>query len=647
MPGGIYRAEKAKGRGTALAPLRGVGLEQPDIKVVAKREDPYVHTFKDDDTNNIYKQLSNLASAGGKAAGVAAAVAEEQGALNWEKTVAETDADPVGEALSTPRKDSPKTLLGRVFTSAYHAGFDRIDGDYLGGQAAGEYAAAAERLKNGTHEQLVAEFGKIREKYLGGMVSDEQKTAFLPKAAHAEENLLKHNLLQGVEKAHNTILEKAKTSVRTSVMAGLGAVLGQVTWYNKDTGETKVLTLPDLEHPDALAAFLEAAPELQDGIDEVMKKSFDDAHVTNQGALDKRETTGLVLGVARSIAENTNSPEFLNFVNIPNADGIAIVDYNDTSGPVMGTMDRAREQAFDGRWKNQQRSKMLRTQRITEDFHKGQTEWMINIANINKITNDTERQAAINKAENDIDIMVRKTDGIIGKEEYLPMRGMLKEMTEQDYHPKTTKETVILDLQERIGSGELTAKYVYSQRNKLDYTKFMHYMQRGSEVEHGKMTRNASEKAKVFGPAQRLHQWLGQNAAQLYDPKDVWGTGSIHSDGPEYLNRARNWMYIEGAGREERLGRALNHEESEQLIQDTLIAVPPKQEPSEKDMEATIQDMVKRGLIPAGLDSRAKYKAWYDENVDKFTPMQQFALGRRASLALKAYKDKEETAKPK
>ena len=68
MAGGIYRGDKQAGRDLALAPLRGTGVAQPDIKVVANPNDPYVHTFKDNDTNNIFKQLSGLAKATADAA---------------------------------------------------------------------------------------------------------------------------------------------------------------------------------------------------------------------------------------------------------------------------------------------------------------------------------------------------------------------------------------------------------------------------------------------------------------------------------------------------------------------------------------------------------------------------------------------------
>jgi hypothetical protein len=606
--------------------------------------DPYVHTFKDTDTNNIFTQLSNLASAGGKVAVVAAVAAEEQGARNWRQAVTETDSSPVGPALDPAPRD-PQTLLGRVFTSAYQAGFDRIDGQFLGGQAAQDYAVAAEQLKDAPHDQLKAKFGEIRTKYMGSMISNEQRDAFLPRAAHAEEKLLGNHLVYGVEQAHIGLLEKAKSSVRTSMMAGLGSVLGQLDWTNKETGVTKTLELPDLEHPDALQVFLDNKEQLQGDIDKVMQSAFDESHAYNQGALSRPETTGLVLSVAKSIAENTNAEEVLNFAYTPNAQGQAIVDYNDASGPVSGPIDRARQQAFDGRYKNMRIERALRHERITETFHRGQTDWMINISNIHKISNDTERKAALNKAESDLDVMIRKTDGIIGKEEYIPMRGMLKEMTEQNYHPKTTDEKHILDLQERIGAGTLTVKYVYSKRADLDYNKFMHYMQRGSEVEHGQATKNASEKAKVFGPAQRLHQWIGQNAAQMYDPKDVWGTGSIYDDGPDALNSVRNWIYVEGAGREEKLGRSLNYEESEQLIQDALLAKPPKKEPSMKDINDTIADMVKKKLIPEGVITQA----WYTNNIMSFTPMQRFALNRVRSIHYKAYLEPatDNTTKPK
>ena len=451
MPGGIYKSDTMRGRGSALAPLRGPGLDAPDVKVVARPFDPYVHTFKDSDTNNIFTQLSGLAETSGKTAAVAAKVAQEQGARNWREAVTETDSSPVGEALD-PNPRDPQTLLGRVFTSAYQSGFDRIDGQHLGGSAAAEFAAAAERLKDAPHDQLKAEFASIRTKYMGSMISDEQRDAFLPRAAHAEEKLLENHLVYGVEQAHSGLLEKAKTSTRQSMTAGLGAILGQYTWTNKDTGKTQPLTLPDLANPDALQVFLDNRGAMQEQIDTVMRSAFDEAHAINDGALNKKETTGLVLGVAKSLTDNTNAPELLNFAYKPDATGAAIIDYNDTAGPVSGPIDRARQQAFDGRWKDQRQERQLRIERTWETFHEEQTNWIRNLDKINTIKDDTERKAAINKAENDIDVMFAKGKGILGREDFVVMRNMLKDTMERGFHPKTTADSVILDMQDTYRS---------------------------------------------------------------------------------------------------------------------------------------------------------------------------------------------------
>ena len=523
MAGGIYRGEKQKGRDQALAPLRDSGVGQPDLRVVAKPVDPYVQTFKDTDTNNVFNGLAALTGASVKVAQVGRQEAFKEGMRGWTPSNRDTDNMPVGDLLDDGARDKPTSLLSKVFTSDYQRGYDTIDGEYQAKTAYNkevhEYASAN---KMATNEQLKAGLAEIRQKHVGSMVSEEQLDAWLPTAAAIEERAMTTHLVEGVKMQHAESTVKARTVMHDRVWSPVLEMLNKVGIRDAD----------HLATADGQALFAEHAEVLGIDIARVQRQTLNDLQVAYGSNFTKAEISEMFSNEMASMAERTLTPAFLDFRKLKGSDGETLSNRNDTKGGKIGDFLDAKEYAVST--KNQTMQNIARQERERKEklaISDASVDLVVRASNLNKSKNYTGDLLAL---EDDLKALTTKGNPKylqgLTLEQYQGLSNAIQAKKTRDRHADVTLTSTKNEFWTKFYNGSLTPEWVFSQQTNTtegDYDNF------SSIASHATKARSESndEHNRAWATLTQVNNKAWSQLPKQIDPVDPSGAGKVDPDG--------------------------------------------------------------------------------------------------------------------
>ena len=543
MAGGIYRGDKQAGRDLALAPLRGTGVAQPDIKVVANPNDPYVHTFKDNDTNNIFKQLSGLAKATADAAAPVAQEANAQG----ERTALAAPPKPQIDANGDPILDASGKIKieatgweGKLFNGAYMAGYEKVDGAFKSTQYHQEITTWMADHKNDPAPQFQEGLNAIRQKYMGGMVSDDQLDGFLPRAAAAEQDVLKQHNDHQIKVTRDELAAKTSVVMQTQVNDIFIPALAKIS-FTDSNGLVRPMVPADLQTLVGIKAFQANRAAFQANVDGPLK----DLHTRMLSELapnyTKAEVSGMYVDQLVSLAGQTTSPELLDALSLPDSTGRSIKNYNDARGnPLMGQVDGAYQTIENKRFSITQQLAHLEREAAVDRLHASTSAWTNEVSKLYKLPPEEHARKLI-EMEDSIDEIVTKGAPYVTKADVSDLYAILDSKKKRGMHPAQTGTQDAADFYMDVSRNRASVAKVLRNWQKYSEQDYDKYLAKASEQEHMRVTKDAEKKDLYFTPMKMTE--LGYHAFEgNLNPKDSLGTG-VYDDQGQFKVRDAQKMY--------------------------------------------------------------------------------------------------------
>lgn len=540
MPGGIYRAEKQAGRDLALAPLRGTGVAQPDIKVVANPNDPYVHTFKDNDTNNIFRQLSGLAKATADAATPVAQEANAQG----ERTALAAPPKPQIDANGDPILDASGKIKveatgweGKIFNGAYMAGYEKVDGAFKSTQYHQELTANFDAHKNDPAPQFQEWLNGTRQKYMGGMISDDQLDGFLPRAAAAEQDIMSKHNDQQIKVTRDELAAKTSTVMQTQVNDIFVPALAQIT-FTDSNGVTRPMVPQDLQTLAGIKAFQANRAAFQANVDEPLKALHTRMLSELSPNYTKAEVSGMFVDQLVSLAGKTTSPELLDALSLPDTTGRSIKNYNDAKGnPLMGQVDGAYQTIENKRFSITQQLAHLEREAAVDRLHASTAAWTNEVSKLYKLPPEEHARKLV-EMEDAIDEIVTKGSPYVTKADVSDLYAILDSKKKRGMHPAQTGTQDAANFYMDVSLNKASVAKVLRNWQKYSEQDYDKYLAKAAEQEHMRTTKDSEKKDLYFTPMKMTELAYHEFEGRL-NPKDSLGTGVYDDQGQFKVRDAR------------------------------------------------------------------------------------------------------------
>jgi hypothetical protein len=590
MPGGINKI-KVGSRPTTDAPLTGAHLAQPDLNVVARPTDPYIQTFKDADTNNIFGQLQGLVTSSAPLAAAGAQEAQAQGAREWNPSVPTGPTSDFGgegpvvaDQQTTTTRDKPQGLLGRVFTQAYQAGYDKIDGEHKASLYYNEAYQYAQDNKLKPVEEVRRGLDALRQKYTGSMVSNVQLDAWLPKAAAVEEKLIHDHVIEGVKLQHDEATANLNGVLRDRAVSNILMPTFATVGIN---------SLEELKTDAGIAKLQDNIATIGPALRTQLRSFLTSAQTEYAGTHSKAEISDMVSNLMIGLAKDTVTPELLDFAKEPESSApgaVTLRDRNDPAGNNLGArIDNADKQI------EQQRHTMMVQRR--EEKHRLQMEnnqkemvlFAITAGNLYKLP-PREFPAALAQMEQmKNDILLTHPGMTVAQ--YVEMGQIYNSVAKRTTHPVQTDARAEFDFWTKFGHGEMTPGYVaqnahlYSEQDTSNYY---------SLAGHQEQMRSEKDKAKkdAYFSDREMNKLAYDELEKSVNPKDSTGTYFLDPAGATNAIEARDLL----AKKSNQWSRTHNDtapdkDTLEKIVAEVHSKYPPFKAPTPEQWSAAVKSL--------------------------------------------------------
>jgi hypothetical protein len=611
MPGGIYRSEKMRGRAQAETQLVA-----PAVKVVASPTDPFIRTFKDDPTNNIFAQLSGLVKSTGKAAVIGAQEASSQGEREWNPAAPDIEG-PNGELIpgTESTREAPKGLMGKIFTPAYKTGYDRIDGEHKASLYYNEAYQYAQDNKLQTKQELEAGLGAIRQKYMGSMVSDVQMDAWLPKAAAVEEKLIHDHVVEGVKLQHNEATVALNGVLRDRAVSNI---------LMPELATIGITSLEQLKTDEGIDLLQDNIATIGPALRSKLRTFLTSAQIEFGGTHSKAEISEMVTNLMIGIAGETLTPELLDFAKEGESDAPGaptLRDRNDPQGNNLGSrIDHADKQIEQSRHTMvvQRREEKRRVQ--AEAVQKASVDYALSAGKLWNLPVG-EYPAALEAMERQKEALAAMPG--ITVSQYVEAGQILNSIAKRGSHPAATPPEVEEAFWTKFSHGDMTVGYVaqhWREYSEQDMSTF--YSLAGHQASQ-RMEKDRAKRDEYFSDRE-MNKLAYDEIEKEVNPTDPAGLGKLDDNGATNAIEARNMLATLSNQWSKKNGNKAPDEEALDKIRATVrTKYPPFKAPSASEWATAEKQLTDS---PQGFPATQEaFQARYNS----LTTMQRYVVSSR------------------
>jgi hypothetical protein len=632
MAGGTNKI-KVDPRRSIDAPITGAKLTRPDIAVVARTTDPYVQTFKDSDTNNIFGQLQGLVKHGAELAVPLAASAEEQGKREWNPAIPTGPTSDFGgegpvvaDQQTTTSRDKPTGLLGRVFTQAYQVGYDKIDGEHKAGLYYNEAYQFTQDNKLKPLAEVKAGLDAIRQKYTGGMISEVQLDAWLPKAAVVEEKLLHDHVVDGVKLQHDeatvnlngVLRDRAMSNVIMPVLQKIG--ITNLEQLKTDEGIARI--------QDNIAT---VGPELRIGLRALLTNSQAEFGGTHSKAEISQMVTNLMIG----IATDTATPEMLDFSKEPEAGpgSPTLRDRNDPAGNNLGgKLDHADKTIEQMRHTMMVQRREEKRRLEHEAVQKASVDYALAAGKIYRLP-PGEFPAALVSLEQQKESLARMPGMTVAQ--YVEAGQILNVVSKRGTHPAQTEPVAEHEFYTKFGHGTVDPDYVAQNAHRYSEQDTSTFFSLAAHQQAARLEKDKAKRDAYFSDRE-MNKLAYDELEKSINPKDSTGTYYLDNAGASNAIEARDMLSkLSNMWSKKHGDTAPDSETLKKIVAEVHAKYPPVAKPTPEQWDKAKRELEAspRGIPKTWDDYKDRYSLW---NTHQRRVAADILSGRHAPVATAA-----------